>query len=476
MTLSNKKLISRRGFVKKTTAAVAGAMIISPAFSNVLNSINGKKRVALVGTGARGVSFFGKYLYDEYSDVIEFVGLCDINPGRLAYAKKHIGVDCPIYQNFDEMLEKGNIDILMVTTVDSTHDEFIIKGLKKGIDVVTEKPMTTDEKKCQKIIDAQRKSKGKLIMAFNYRYGKIFTKLKEIIQSKEIGEIVSIDLNWYLNTFHGASYFRRWHGLREKGGTLLLHKSAHHFDLLNWFIGSDPVEVHAYGSLDKYGKNNSFRGPNCRTCDHKSKCQFYWDITKDQNSMKLYVENEKYDGYIRDNCLFREEIDIFDKMAVQIKYANGVQVTYSLTTYSPFEGFRIAFNGKDGRLETQEGIPWRDNNQEDQSKIHENEMSHISHSTTELKYHEIVTQRNFEDYKRIEFPFVRKGHWGGDGLMFDEIFREKVIDPKLNLAAGVRDGSLAVLVGIAARISIDKGRPVKIAELTDLKPQVNKWA
>jgi predicted dehydrogenase len=76
----------------------------------------------------------------------------------------------------------------------------------------------------------------------------LFTKLKEIIDSNEIGDMVSIDLNWYLNTYNGASYFRRWHGLREKGGTLLLHKSAYHFDLLNWFIGSDPIETYAYGA------------------------------------------------------------------------------------------------------------------------------------------------------------------------------------------------------------------------------------
>lgn len=475
MKLKDQDSITRRKFVKTSGAALVGTMLLSPMLSHALNSGNNKKKVALVGTGIRANKFWGKYLNDQYADVIEFVGLCDINPGRLSYSKKAMGINCPTFVDFDEMLEKITIDLLIVTTVDSTHDEFIIKGLNKGLDVVTEKPMTTDEEKCQNIINAQRNATGKLIVAFNYRYGKVFTKLKEIIDSKEIGELVSIDLNWYLNTYHGASYFRRWHGETDKSGTLLLHKSAHHFDLLNWFIGSDPVEVHAYGGLEKYGKNNSFRGANCRSCEHKNECEFYWDITKDKRLSKLYVENEQYDGYIRDNCVFREDIDIFDKMAVQIKYANNVQVSYSLTTYSPFEGFRFAFNGKDGRLETQEGIPWRDTVQVDQSKIHEKEMDHTSHSTTELKFHEIVSQRNFKDFKKIEFPFVRKGHWGGDQLMFDEIFRNKV-NPGLNHAAGVRDGSLAILIGIAARKSINEARPVKIAELTDLIPQVKKWS
>ena len=475
MQQKNKNSYSRRGFIKTTGATVTGSMLVSPALSNVLLKPGKKKKVALVGTGIRGISFWGRYLNKEYSDVVSFVGLCDINPGRLNFAKEYIGVECQLFTNFDEMLEKSGVEMLIVTTVDSTHDEFIVKGLDKGIDVVSEKPMTTDEIKCQRIIDAQQKSKGKLINAFNYRYGKLFTKLKEILLSNEIGELVSIDLNWYLNTYHGASYFRRWHGLREKGGTLLLHKSAHHFDLLNWFIGSDPIEVHAYGALEKYGEHNSFRGDKCRTCEHKTSCKFYWDITKNKTYMKLYVNNEEHDGYIRDNCLWREEIDIFDKMAVQIKYANNVQVSYSLTTYSPFEGFRIAFNGKDGRLETHEGIPWRERTLEDQAKLHEKEMEQSSHTQAELKYHEIVTQRNFEDFKRIEFPYVRKGHWGGDKLMFNEIFRGQIIKPELNHASDVRDGSLAVLIGVAARKSIDEGRPIKIAELTDLVPRLKKW-
>lgn len=198
---------SRRNFIKTAGATMAGSMLLSPAFGHALASAGKKTRVAMVGTGIRGITFWGKFLNEEYSDVVEFVGLCDINPGRLKYAKEYIGVDCPLFTNFDEMLQGADIDMLIVTTVDSTHDEFIIKGLDKGIDVVTEKPMTTDEEKCQKIINAQRRSKGKLINAFNYRYGKIFTKLKELIQTNEIGDLVSIDLNWYLNTLSWCFVF-----------------------------------------------------------------------------------------------------------------------------------------------------------------------------------------------------------------------------------------------------------------------------
>lgn len=466
-----KKSISRRGFIT-TIGTIVGASLIPQKTVAKLSTIpkGSKRRLALVGTGVRGSSFWGKYIVDNYSDITEFVALCDINLGRLEYAKAYMCVDCPTYTSFDGMLEKENIDLLMVCTVDSTHDEFIIKALGKGIDVATEKPMTTDEFKCHNILNADEQSKANVFMGFNYRYGLLFTELKKKLEQQKIGEITSIDFNWYLNVHHGASYFRRWHGYKDKGGTLLLHKSAHHFDLINWFVNSEPIEVHAYGALEHYGKNNAFRGKNCRNCEHTKDCKFYWDITQKERYMKLYVENEQYDGYIRDNCLWREDIDIYDKMAVQVKYANNVQVSYSLTAYSPFEGFRIAFNGKEGRMETWEGIPWREKEKEDQSKLHEKEMDQ-SHTTKENKFHEIVIQKNFEEYERIEFPYVRSGHWGGDKIMHDLLFRGKIPNTEIKQEANSRDGAMAVLIGIAARKSIEEKRVVRISELTHLVPQ-----
>lgn len=461
--MSTHKL-SRRDFIAATTA---GALISGrPGLAR-----SSRRRVAMVGTGIRGAGFWGKYLAENYGDVVEYVGLCDINPGRVAYAQSYMNVDCPTYTDFDRLLDEAKPDLVIVTTVDSTHDEFIVRSLEAGLDVVTEKPMTIDETRCQAILDAAAASDGELIVALNYRYGIIFSRLKELLLQQKIGGLTSIDFHWYLNTYHGASYFRRWHGLRDKGGTLLLHKSAHHFDLLNWWIDSEPVEVHAYGGLEKYGHNNPFRGDRCMTCPHKERCDFYWDMTRDEHLMRLYHANEEYDGYIRDNCLWREEIDIFDKMAVQIRYANDVQVSYSLTTYSPYEGFRVAFNGLDGRMETWEGIPFLDEIQRDQSRLHAKEMDQSSHADAELEYHEIITQLNFRPFEREKVPFVRSGHWGGDTIMFDEIFRGEVARPDLDHRADVRDGAMSVLIGIAARKSIDEGRPVRIAELTSLKPR-----
>ncbi len=459
---------SRRQFLTSISMLAAGTAIGGiPALNFGLK--NRKLKVVLVGTGIRGTSFWGKRIVDNYSDIIEYVGLCDNNPGRLDYAKKYMNVSCKTYSDFDKMIAENNPDLVIVTTTDSTHHQYIIRGLGLGCDVLTEKPLTTDELKCQQILDAERKYDKNLIVGFNYRWSPYSTKIKELLQKGTIGKITSVDFNWYLNTYHGASYFRRWHGLREVGGSLWVHKSTHHFDLLNWWLDSDPEEVSAYGDLEVYGSNNEFRGNSCRDCDHKSECKFHWDITQEKRMMDLYVNNEKYDGYIRDNCLFRKEINIYDKMSAQIKYKNNAIVNYSLTTYSPFEGWRIAFNGTKGRIEASLDIPYQEKQQLSQEELHALEMSQDNEG--EVRYEPIIVHNLWQDYETVKVPYSRAGHGGGDEELQNKIFKYPDAKDPFDRAAGIRDGAMSVLIGIAARKSIESGEPVRIAGLTDLAPR-----
>ncbi|VAW11576.1 Myo-inositol 2-dehydrogenase 1 [hydrothermal vent metagenome] len=165
-------------------------------------------------------------MVDEYSDILEFVGLSDINPSRLQYGKEYIGTSCPTFANFEDMVTTTKPDLIIVITKDSTHHEFIIKGLEMGCDVLTQKPLTTDETKCQKMLDAEKKSNKNLIVGFNYRWSPYTTKTKELLMKKSIRKLVSVDFHWYLNTYHGASYFRRWHGQMESGGSLWVHNAG----------------------------------------------------------------------------------------------------------------------------------------------------------------------------------------------------------------------------------------------------------
>jgi predicted dehydrogenase len=462
-----KSDINRRTFLGSTATFITGSLMASPLSALALSKGN-KIKVAMVGTGVRGTSFWGKTLVENFSDLLEFVGLCDINPGRLAFALEFMGVDCPTFTDFESMVSQTGPDLVIVTTKDSTHHEFIIKGLDMGCDVLTEKPLTTDEDKCQAILDAERRSKRKLIVGFNYRWSPYMTKIKELLQNNSIGKVTSVDFHWYLNTYHGASYFRRWHGLREAGGSLWVHKATHHFDLLNWWLNSDPEEVFAYGDLEYYGSNGPFRSTNCRSCPHTGECKFYWDITGDKRSMDLYVNNEHHDGYIRDSCLFRPEINIYDKMSAQIKYRDNTIVNYSLTTYSPYEGWKIAFNGTEGRIDAWLDIPFMKGENMSQSDLHELEMSQGDEA---LQTEPMILHMLWNDFEMKNVSFKKGGHDGGYKELHDLIFRTPGKNDPFERPAGIRDGAMSILIGIAARKSIESGHPVRIAELTDLEPR-----
>ncbi|MBD3630791.1 Gfo/Idh/MocA family oxidoreductase [Cyclobacterium sp.] len=461
---------SRRSFLHAVSLLAAGTTLTAPLTGFGMKR---KLRVTLVGTGVRGTSFWGRRLVEQYSDILEFVGLSDINPGRLDYALDYMKVDCPTFVDFDEMLTQTKPDLVIVTTMDSTHHEFIIKGLEAGCDVLTEKPLTTDEDKCQQILEAEKKSDKNLIVGFNYRWSPYITKIKELLQNKEIGEVTSVDFHWYLNIHHGASYFRRWHGVTENGGSLWVHKATHHFDLLNWWLDSDPEEVFAYGALEHYGSNGPFRGKNCRSCVHKNDCKYYWDITKSQRDVKLYVENEHHDGYFRDGCVYRHEIDIYDKMSANIKYANKAVVNYSLTTYSPYEGWKIAFNGQKGRIDAWLDIPFMSNETMDQEALHAAEMNQ-NNAGEDMHREPLVLHKNWEKPQIIQVVSERGGHGGGDKRLHDKIFKNPEAADPYKHAAGLRDGIMSVMVGVAARNSINSNGPVKIADLTSIKPSPNR--
>jgi predicted dehydrogenase len=432
--------VSRREFIAAAGAAAAASVIPAPSWAE---PARGRRRYALVGTGIRGTTMWGRDLVQRYADAVEFVGLADINPLRAEAGKKAIGLSCPTFTRLEEMLQATKPDALIVTTVCSTHAECIIKALETGIDVITEKPMVTDAAQCRAVLDAEKRTGRRIIVTFNYRYAPKHQKIKELLLAGEIGDVSSVDFSWYLDTRHGADYFRRWHRLRAKGGSLWVHKATHHFDLINWWLGSEPEVVSATQSLRNYGRQGPFRSTNCRPCPHKAECSYYWDINKSPNLVDLYVGPEKADGYLRDGCVFREDVDIPDTMNAVVRYANGVNMSYSLNTFMPLEGYHLAFNGTKGRLEVRdyERQPWDPG--------------------METEIHVI---RNFGPRVKIDVPKPEGGHGGGDDRLRDLIFRNASVPEHMRLPDS-RAGAMSCLTGIAALKSGDESRPVRIAEL-----------
>ena len=310
-----------------------------------------KVRYCMVGMGHRGVGMYGVPLVKEYADVAEVVGICDINPTRLALAKRAMGGNVREFTDFAEMMRSVDCDSVIVTTKDATHHDFIIHALQSGRNAITEKPMTIDDEKCRQILAAERASGKSVRVTFNYRYGPYPTRIKELLAQGVIGDVVSVDFHWFLDTVHGADYFRRWHRQKENSGGLFVHKATHHFDLVNWWLADEPETVYAKGTRRVYGPTREERGERCLTCSHQETCEFYLDLQKSDELRNMYLEAESDDGYIRDGCVFSEEIDVEDTMAALVTYRGGAHMTYTLHAHMPFEGWRIAFNGTKGRLE-----------------------------------------------------------------------------------------------------------------------------
>ena len=151
----------------------------------------------------------------------DLVGLCDVNQTRLALSADKIpspsgnGIATYLAADYDRMLEEQQPDTVIVTTPDYLHHEYIVRALRDGRNVMTEKPMTVDLDKLKQILDAQAQSGKKLTVTFNYRYTPARTQLKDMLMSGIIGDITAVDFRWYLDRVHGADYFRRWHRYRR---------------------------------------------------------------------------------------------------------------------------------------------------------------------------------------------------------------------------------------------------------------------
>lgn len=431
------------------------------------------KNYCIIGLGSRGLYMFGKDLVEHYGDVARVTGVCDINPGRVENARRVLGQEVPGFTDFDEMLDTVPCDIVIVTTKDSTHDQFIIRAMERGKDVITEKPMTMNEEKGKAILEAEKRTGRNVRVTFNYRYAPYKTEVKRLLREGIIGDIHSVEFRWFLDTVHGADYFRRWHAQKENSGGLAVHKSTHHFDLINWWLDMEPQEVAALGSRHYYvPERKPNHGERCTTCAIRNDCEFFLDLDASENLKSLYRDNEKFDGYYRDQCVFSENINIEDTMSVIVRYPQDVQLTYGLTAATSFEGWQVAFNGSKGRLEAFE--PEWMVTKEDQTEFSHRESKDTrqivdwrqakkgefpAFDSLQVRFYPL-----FGGVQTFDVPFVAEGHGGGDRRLRDHLFLDASQDP-LGHIAGTRAGMMSILIGVAANHSIAEHRFIRIQDL-----------
>jgi predicted dehydrogenase len=466
-----------------------------------------RTRYALVGTGARA-EMFVRALATRHADTAELVGFADPNPARLEAHNRLLrrcGADpVPVQRLGDDpragflgLLDRVQADAVLVTSVDSTHDEYIVAALEAGRDAVTEKPMTVDAPRCRRILDAVERTGGHLRVTFNYRYNPVHEAVKRLLAGGEIGEIGSVHFEWLLDVRHGADYFRRWHRDKANSGGLMVHKASHHFDLVNWWLSARPVQVYGSGRLFLYGEQGARHGydrgyPRAHGSPAAAGDPFALHLAGHSRLRELYLDAERYDGYQRDRSVFAPGVTIEDDMAVLARYDSGATMTYHLTAYAPWEGYRLAVNGSQGRLELEvvesdrvDPAAAGEVKGEAEAAARRLDPSaggagagaggtgsaalHGDAAAAERGSAQLTVRRFWETPRVVEVPgYTRAGHGGADLRMTAALFGAPAGPDPLGRDAGARDGALALLTGLAANESFRTGAPVRVADLVEL--------
>jgi len=434
-------------------------------------------RYALVGTGARAQMYLGAFTGAHAEDA-ELVAWADPNPGRLDWnARRLAEAGHQVPQTFDttelaDAVRRLEVERVIVTAPDFAHADLVVAALEGGADAVVEKPLTIDADGVRRIAGAVERTGRSVVVTFNYRYAPRNTALKRLIADGELGEITSVHFEWLLDTSHGADYFRRWHRRKENSGGLLVHKSSHHFDLVNWWLDDLPERVFASGGLRFYGARNAARRglperADRGTVDAATRDPFALDLREHDVLRGLYYEQEHHDGYLRDRDVFDEGITIEDNLSLVVDYAGGAGMTYSLNAHSPWEGYTVAVNGTKGRAElsvVERGALLLDGSGRPVVVDPSARPEDVADDTGRPVGERLVVQRHFEAAREIAVPHVTGGHGGADDALLRDLFAGAGADP-LGHAASWLDGVRAMAVGVAGNASLATGLPVRVHEL-----------
>lgn len=383
----------------------------------------------LIGTGNRMVGMFLNPIIERFSTNNKIEAVFDINIKRAQYVSEIIPYEVKTFDDVDKMFNEVEADACIIATNDNNHMNYINKALQHKMRVICEKPVVVTREQCNMLNSLSDEEKRKIIVTFNSRYMPVNSKIKQIIDNNCLGKIYNVQYHYCVDDSHSAEYFRRWHRFKKNSGTLLIHKSVHHFDLVNWWLNAKPVSVIADGCLIKYGGDESKNNQICRKC--RKNCQYKLDDEKIESLSELYFNNEDIDGYYRDGCVWDDSIDIYDTMSVNVRYNNGVQMCYSLLLYSSYTGFYLKISGEKGQL-----IVDFDNSKD------VNLIRLLGSNSQEIPV----------------FSELEKKHNGADDILQELLFsnNEMVILPSVD------EGIEAVLIGVAANESIENGKKINI--------------
>ncbi|OGV93214.1 MAG: hypothetical protein A3K19_34000 [Lentisphaerae bacterium RIFOXYB12_FULL_65_16] len=387
-------------------------------------------RVGVIGLGGRGLYFAKQYDKPAHPG-FELVAVCDLKPERMEPLRKQLGVRLTYHTDMNEMLARPEVDAVIVATNDPYHVEPTLAGLRAGKHVMVEKPLCQTAADARGIILEARKSKGIFMIGFELREVSVFRRMKQLLHEEKVIGDVKVG-HAFDNVSVGGNYF--FHDPRMQKAfykSLLLQKASHSLDLLNWFMGSEPVKVYGIGGMDFYGGKADPK-LRCRDCEKKKNCPY----AVDHRAFKM-----DYDATVEkaDFCVWSKEMNLNDNSELCISYANGGKATFHECNFTPEYTREFWLVGTKGKLYGYYDNPGRF-------------LIRVEHAYSR--------ERHTDEYMP---PYGGGGHGGGDANLRQEFYRRVVENDPPREAA--ESAYYSTALAACAEESIDSGMPVTIPRL-----------
>lgn len=302
-----------------------------------------KIKMMILGYGQRG-RIYGDYAL-RFPDEFEVVGVTDTNPERRATAKNLFG--CPVYSGYEDMIKAGtDADLIAVATQDVDHERHAVACMAAGYDLLLEKPISNTIAGCRAICAAAEQYGAKVIVCHVLRYTPFYRKIKEIIDSGKLGEIMTVSASENVGYYHQAHSFVRgpWRNSIESS-PMILAKCCHDMDILRWLIGKPCLSVASFGGLKYFKSENAPAGSaafcsdcTAESCPYRAQkvyLRYRWMASyfcPDTADDRLLIERLRHSAY--DRCVFRCDNDVVDHQVTILNFGAGVTANHSMTAFS----------------------------------------------------------------------------------------------------------------------------------------------
>lgn len=326
-----------------------------------------KLKAILIGAGARG-----KIYTDEMAklpEMFEIVAVAEPIDSRRNYIKEKHGLsDDMCFADWEPLLEKGKIaDIAIIATMDRDHFDQSMAAISLGYDLLLEKPIAPTPEECEKIAAYADEKGVKVVICTVLRYTPVFIKIKDIIDSGKIGRVMSITHEECVGNVHQSHSFVRgnW-GNEDRSSCMLLQKSCHDMDILQWLVGKKCKKVQSFGALSYFKAENAPADATdycIEGCPHLDTCPY--------NAIKLYVDDKENDWFRttcarEDNptdemiidaitntqygkCVFKCDNNVVDHQTVNLLFEDNITVTFNMNAFNKGGRF-IRIMGTEGEV------------------------------------------------------------------------------------------------------------------------------